>query len=145
MVITSRGATIALKGASATETTGVLTLTTGMTRVNVDAGSVLTLSGAGLSKSVGGSVSFSSTGTTNIAGINNTNGIVGGYVTIGNVGTVQQDANGAGNILDFAAVDGSKNIVPFAAYDLNDFTASTKNTKVDGSLGLINLTVASYG
>ena len=49
--ITSRGGTIAPKGASATETVGTLTLSTGTTRVNVDAGSTastaLTLSGNG--------------------------------------------------------------------------------------------------
>ena len=35
-------------------------------------------------------------------------------------------------MLDFAAVDASNNVIPLPAYDLNDFTAATKNTKVNG-------------
>jgi autotransporter-associated beta strand protein len=139
--IASSGGTVNLKGSAATETLGTMNLTTGTTRIIVDAGSVLTL--GGLTKSTGGAINFSSTGTTNLPSISNTNGIIGGHATIGNIGSVQQDANGGTNVLDFAAVDGSKNVIALATYALNDFSAATNNTKVDGSTGVINLTTAS--
>ena len=92
IAISSRGATIALKGSSATETLGALTLPTGTTRVSVDAGSVLTLSS--LTRSAGGTINFSSTGTSNLSTSTLTNGILGAYATLGNVGSLQQDAAG---------------------------------------------------
>ena len=142
--ITSRGGTIALKGTSATETVGVLNLTTGDTRVNVDAGSTLTLNGA-LTHTAGGAVNFSPTGSTFITGQTNAAGgtIIGGYATIGNIGSVQQDANGGSNVLNFASISGGQ-VVPLASYDLNDFSSATKNTKVDGSVsGGINILTAA--
>ena len=130
--ITSRGATIALKGTSATETVGTLTLATGATRVNVDAGSALTFSNnLNVTRAVGATVNFSTTGAIRVAGQTNLlNGIVGGYATIGNIGSVQQDANGGANALDFAKVDGAGNVSAFTAYDLNDLSTAAKNTKV---------------
>ncbi len=126
--ISSKGATLALKGTSATETVGTLTATTGTTRVNVDAGSTLTL--GNVARATGGTINFSTTGTTIVTGATNTNGIIGGWTTIGNVGTAQQDAAGAGNVLDFAAVDGSKHVVAYAGYLNDDFTNAANNVKV---------------
>src|SRR5439155_2778844 len=131
--ISSKGATIALKGPAATETVGTLTLPTGLTRVNVDAGSTLTFGSValpGFARSAGATVNFSAGGTTKVPNVTLTNGIIGGWATVGNV-----DSNAPSNALDFAAVDGSNNIVPLATYSLNDFSASTNNTKVDGSAG----------
>ncbi|HLX59895.1 MAG TPA: autotransporter-associated beta strand repeat-containing protein, partial [Planctomycetota bacterium] len=134
--LTSKGATIALKGGSATETVGTLTLTTGATRVNVDAGSTLTISNS-LARSTGGTIDFSSTGTSIVTTqTNGFNGIIGGYATIGNIGSVQLDANGGTNVLDFAAVSGTQQIIPLATYAVNDFTATTNNTKLNTSATL---------
>jgi fibronectin-binding autotransporter adhesin len=136
--ISSNGATINLKGGSGTETIGTLTLATGTTRVNVDAGSTLTLGSValpGLARNTGGTVNFSTTGTTNIPNQVNTNGIIGGYATIGNVGSVQQDAIGGSNVLDFAAVDGSKNVIPLTAGAgyTTTFTANA-NVKINSAV-----------
>ena len=128
--IGSSGATISLLGSSATQTVGPLTLTTGTTLVNVSAGSALTFSGAGLVHVTGGTVNFSTTGTTNIATIANANGIIGGFATIGNVGSVQQDSTGGSNVLDFAALSGTT-VVPYSNYAVNTFTPNTVNTKLN--------------
>lgn len=136
--ISSRGGTLELLGTgTTTETVGTLTLTTGLTRVNVDAGATLTFGSGALqsfNRSAGSSVNFSSTGTIKAPLVTLTNGIIGGWATIGN-----PDSNSGANILDFATVDGSGNIVSLATYALNDFTLATNNVKVDGTGAPIQL------
>ncbi len=131
--ITSRGATIALLGTSCTETVGTLALSTGTTLLNPAGGCTLVIGGSGITRSTGGTVNFTTTGTVNVPTATNSNNMIGGYATIGNVGVVQQDAIGSGNMLDFASVNGSFNIVTlpsFSPYTLNSFTTPTANVQV---------------
>ena len=141
---------IALKGPAQPRPPGRLTLVTGQTRVNVDAGSTLTLGSptlASIARSTGSAVNFSSTGTVNLPNQSVTNGLMGAWATIGNI-----DSSANGNVLDFATIDPvTKNVVPFSGYVMNDLTSNpANNVKVDGTSGsnppgngLINITAAS--
>jgi fibronectin-binding autotransporter adhesin len=74
-------------------------------------GNTLTIDGA-VTRNVGAAVNFVPTGTINLAvgsGLANTNGILGGWATVGNSG-------GSGATADWAAVDGGGNVVPYAGY-----------------------------
>jgi autotransporter-associated beta strand protein len=140
--IGSAGGTINLKGASGTQTLGQITLNSGTTRINVDPGSTLTLGTAavaGVARTTGGAVNYSPNGSIIIPNQTITNGIIGGYATIGNIGTVQQDANGNANVLDFAALDGTNKVVAYSGYVNNNTTAdftATNNVKVSNLVAL---------
>jgi autotransporter-associated beta strand protein len=80
-----------------------LTLSSGKHVIEADGGGQLTLSGA-VSRNAGATVVFSSvSGGINVngSGLANLNGILGGWATMGN---------------DWAALDGSFNLTPYAAY-----------------------------
>ncbi len=124
--ISSKGGFITLLGngsASTAQSAGTLAINVGATYVTVTPGSgqsaSLTFGSAGgipsLSHAVGGTVTFSSTGTINAPNVTliNTaipaNAIIGGWATIGTTA----NPNGP---LDWATVNGSGKIVPLTAY-----------------------------
>jgi fibronectin-binding autotransporter adhesin len=113
--------------AASTETTGNLEIFSGVNNVEVDAGTgqsaVLTFTGL-TRDAFHGVINFSGTGTTQITGISNANGIIGGYATL--------------NGTDWASLDPAGNIVT-PLYNSNINAASdTDNVKLAGG-GLTNL------
>jgi autotransporter-associated beta strand protein len=147
--ITSTGGTINLLGnssASTTETVGTLSIGSGLTNVNVTpgAGQTATLTfgnatpNSSFSRSTGGVVNFSTTGTIAAPGVTlGTAGLIGGWATIGNLNT-----NSVTNLLDFATVSGG-NVVAVSNYVAGNTTGNfTSGNNVQLS-GTINLTAAS--
>ena len=94
---------------------------------NVGAGGTLAVTGT-VTRNTGSSVNFSTAGTINVtgSGLANTNGILGGWATVGNAGT-----SGASG--DFAAVDGSGNIITYAGY-----------TNITGSMGAADYSAQNW-
>ena len=129
--ISSNGGFITLLGnssASTAQSAGTLAINAGATYVTVTPGSgqsaTLTFGSAGVTPSfshaVGGTVTFSSTGTINAPNVTliNTaipaNAIIGGWATIGTTG------NASSNTLDWATVNGSGQVVPLASLPAAD-------------------------
>ncbi|HZJ15340.1 MAG TPA: autotransporter-associated beta strand repeat-containing protein, partial [Chthoniobacteraceae bacterium] len=144
--ITSSGGFINLLGndsANTTETVGTLAVASGATYVTVTPGGVqtatLTLGGASpsLSHAIGGTVTFSSTGTVmapNVTLVNPTNPIIGGWATIGTVNDLFF------NTFDWATVDGSNQVVPLAAYQpLTSAPLSTDNAQGSATTDTVTL------
>ena len=147
--ITSNGGFINLLGngsVNTSETVGTLTTGSGATYVTVTPSgtqsATLTLGAAGtiasISHSVGGTVTFSSTGTVlapNQTLVNTSvpaNAIIGGFATIGTVTSTSS------NTLDWATINGSGQIVPLGAYqNLTTSPTATDNAKADFSSGQI--------
>jgi len=104
------------------------TLTGGYSSIkNTVATDTLNLGALSQTAGSGGSVNFTPIGTINTT-TTNTNGILGGWATVGNAGT-------AGASGDWAAVDGSGNIITYADYTnitaaTNGAGATTQNWKV---------------
>ncbi len=147
--IVSNGGFINLLGNSAantSETIGTLTTGSGATYVTVTPGgaqtATLTLGSAAIPSivhNIGGTVTFSPTGTImapNQPLVNTTvpaNAIIGGFATIGTV------SSPTSNTLNFATVNGSGQIVPLASYQtLTAAPAATDNAKADFSGGQVN-------
>jgi hypothetical protein len=140
--ITSNGGFINLLGNSSqntSQTVGTLGVASGATHVTVTPGgaqtATLTFGTAGtipsITRTVGGSVNFSSTGTVKLPNItlqNPTNPIVGGYATIGPM-------NGSG--LNWATVDGTGTVVPLASYQTGPASSwgTTDNVKFNATGG----------
>jgi autotransporter-associated beta strand protein len=88
-----------------------LTLNGGQAWTNSTSGSTLAISGT-VTRNTGASVNFTPTGTINLTGsslANDISGILGGWATVGNGG-------GSGATADWAALDGSGNIVTYTGY-----------------------------
>jgi autotransporter-associated beta strand protein len=123
---TMSGGTLLYQGntsAPSAETLQILSLTGGASTVTVNAGlgQTANLTFQGLSRSTGGgTINFGGTGTTQITGAANLNGILGGYATYG--GT------------EWAAVNGSSQIAAYSGYVTNINTAFfNQNVKLSGS------------
>ena len=115
-----------------TTISSALTVAQGYQNWKVGAGGTLDLSGSTITRNTGAAVNFSTTGTIKTS-LSNTNGIIGGWATVGNAGT-------AGASGDFAAVDGSGNIITYASYtNITGSTtgagASAQNWKVTNAAG----------
>jgi hypothetical protein len=149
--ITSNGGFINLLGNSSqntSQTVGTLGVASGATYVTVTPGgsqtATLTFGAAGtipsLNHSVGGTVTFSSTGNINVPNVtlvNPTNAIIGGYATIGT--TTSTSANN----LDWATVNGAGRIVPLATYQpLTANPAATDNAQVTANTTTPAVTLA---
>jgi autotransporter-associated beta strand protein len=131
--VNSNGGTINLLGNSGVATTeqiGTLNLNTGGTNINVTPGGAqsATLTIGAINRLAGAGVNFSSNGTVALTNPTLSNGIIGGWATIG-----AQDNSGN---LDFATVSAGQ-ITAYSAYDTNvgDLTAagtsfSTSNIKL---------------
>ncbi|MEO7101228.1 MAG: autotransporter-associated beta strand repeat-containing protein [Luteolibacter sp.] len=108
----TNGAGIFQTGAGTVTNTisSALTLNGGQAWTNSTSGSTLAISGT-VTRNTGAAVNFTPTGTINLtgSGLSNSNGILGGWATVGNGG-------GAGATADWAAVDGSGNIVTYTGY-----------------------------
>ncbi|MEO7101227.1 MAG: autotransporter-associated beta strand repeat-containing protein [Luteolibacter sp.] len=92
----------------------------------------LAINGA-VTRNAGTAVNFVPTGVINLAagsGLANTNGILGGWATVGNGG-------GSGATADWAAVDGSGNVVTYAGYTAVSTGAATAIT-LDGTQTAFN-------
>ena len=156
--ITSNGATIEMLGAGASQTVGKLTLSTGSTNIEVANGSTMTF--GNLSHSTGGFVNFYSNtgaqkntvlpafspGAYNVGTLSNTNGIIAGWATYGNVGFSGGQFNTTGdstgtNPLDFATFTSGTTVGAYSAYTVvntgtNIATGATTNVKVTGTSSL---------
>jgi autotransporter-associated beta strand protein len=113
-----------------TETVGTLNLKSGASQVSVTAGagSTLTFGSASIpsvTRAVGGAVNFSPEvgATIRLPNVTPVSGILGGYATIGAV-------NGNfGDAVDWAAVNGAGQVVPYTAY-VNDIATATPTSNV---------------
>ncbi len=124
------GGTFLFQGNStsaSTELAGRLTLVGGGSTVTVNAGTsqtaVVTFNNA--SRAIGGgTVNFSGTGTSQLSGTANTNGILGSYATV--------------NGVDWATVDGSGHVSAYNSYatNLNTATASSNVKLIVGTASL---------
>jgi fibronectin-binding autotransporter adhesin len=113
---------------NSTETTGTLTLATGLNTVQVNSGSgrSATVTFSGLSQSTGSAlVDFSGTGQSQVTGYSNSNGIIGGFATYG--GT------------EWATIGTNNNVVAYSTHNSNiNSAATTDNVKISGG-GTVNL------
>ncbi len=122
--LTMNGGTLSVKGAAAGSTLQIfngLTLpasTSSSMTINPNTGTGTTVVLGGVTRSLGGNIAFSTTGTFTTTQINTSNGILGDWATIGNDWAAN---SGVANVF------GGNNIVPYSAYsfDYTDNTAST--------------------
>jgi autotransporter-associated beta strand protein len=158
--ITSNGGTFNLLGNAGTptaQTVGTLTLGSGLTNVSVTdggAGATLTLGSVSIPSfarpGAGSAVNISLTGTSAAVAAPNvtlSNGIVGGWATVGSVNTggtlsviggvvTYNSPNAATNALDFATVSGGT-VAPLASYNTTTTAANwtaADNVKISGTI-----------
>lgn len=128
---------------SGTTTIGSNLLLSGAQQWNVGAGGTLAVTGT-VTRNTGSSVNFSTSGTINVtgSGLANTNGILGGWATVGNGG-------GSGATADWATVDGSGNVVTYTGYtdvasgDQTGAGASAENWRTVNTGAQTNLTTSA--
>ena len=94
-----------------------LTLAAGYQSWTVGSGGHLAVNGA-VTRNTGAAVNFSTTGITSTSLANDSTGILGGWATVGNSGT-------SGATADWAANDGSGNIVTYSGYTAISSGSST--------------------
>jgi fibronectin-binding autotransporter adhesin len=133
--ITSRGGIFSLigNGIATNQTVGTLTLGSGASVVQASGtGAVLTFGASGgspipsLSRSSGGTVNFvvGAGANVNLPNVTVTNGIIGGYAVTGTA---------AGTGLDWAALNGSNNVIPYTGY--TQLTADANGAITSGTTG----------
>jgi len=120
-------------GSGTTTIGNALTLAGGQQLWQSGSGGILAVNGV-ITRGVGAAVDFSATGITSSTLANDAGGILGGWATVGG-------ANGTGG--DWAANDGSGNIITYTGYTLvtgsNDITgALTQNWKTTANTVLTN-------
>ena len=122
-----------------TETVGTLNVGSGFTQVNVTGavGSTLAFGSAvipSMTRVTGGTLNFGTGGSIALPNQTLSNGIIGGWATIGNTRSTS-----SANVLDFATVSGGK-VVPLASYQA-DFSSATNNTQINSTVDLANASV----
>ncbi len=127
------GGTLTVKGGTFTEVVNATSLNAGHTTIARDGGTTAKLRLNAITRAAGGSISFADA-TIADTDRTNTNGILGGYATLGNNWAVNSTNLGDGAISALAAYDGA---LPSITGD------ATKNYTLSGNLALTGPTAAN--